>query len=531
MSRRKEGWGSRIGVILAVAGSAVGLGNFLRFPGLAAKYDGGVFLIPYFVALLLLGIPLCWAEWTLGRTGGRAGWNGAPGMFRAITGWRHGHYFGVLGLLIPIVIYMYYVYIEAWCFAYAYYYLTGAMALGRDPAAYGKFFETFVGIPADGAIFAGGLQPAVVSLIFCFAINFFLIFRGISRGIEKFCLYAMPLLIVCAVIVLVRVLTLGTPDPAHPEQNVLNGLGFMWNPKIPEGGSLLGALANPELWLQATGQVFFTLSVGFGIVMTYASYLGDRDDVVLSGATASATNEFCEVCLGGLITIPAAFLFLGADAIQKVAGSTLGLGFYTIPVVFEYMPAGSLFGFLWFFLLALAALTSSLSMLQPVIAFLEETFDLGRHASVALLGLLTGIGTLLVVFLSRDLVALDVMDFWVGQVGIFLLGTVITIVFGWVLGVERGVAEAQRGALMRLPRWFPFVIKYVSPTYLLLVLAGFLWKDAGKYVAKLAEDRSAGLTMLFIVALTVLFTVLVRVGAKRTAGPGRQGGYREARRT
>ncbi len=530
MSRERESWSSRLGVILAVAGSAVGLGNFLRFPGLAAKYGGGVFLIPYFTALLLLGIPLCWAEWTIGRYGGRRGHSGAPGIFRVATGWRHGHYLGVLSLLVPLMVYVYYVYIEAWCFAYAWYSLTGDLQLGRDAAAYGRFFEGFVGVERNGAVTTGGLHAAAVFLALCFLVNFCLIYRGLSRGIERFCLWAMPVLILCAVIVLGRVLTLGTPDPSHPERNVVEGLGFMWNPKLPEGGSLLVALADPELWLQATGQVFFTLSVGFGIIMTYASYLKAKDDIVLSSTAASATNEFCEVCLGGLITIPAAFLFLGADPIQKVAGSTLGLGFYTLPVVFDYMPAGWLFGFLWFFLLALAALTSSLSMLQPAIAFLEESFDLSRHASVALLGVATGLGAMLVVHFSRDLVALDVLDFWIGQVGIFLLGTLLTIVFGWVLGTKRGVEEAERGALMRLPRWFPFVIKYVSPTYLLLVLGGFLWKDAAGYVRKLVDDPGAGATMLFILASAAGLTVLVALAARREDAARPPAAHREARR-
>src|SRR5690606_5470441 len=128
-------------------------------------------------------------------------------------------------------------------------------------------------------------------------------------------------------IVLGRVLTLGTPDPAQPEQNVLNGLGFMWNP-----GDVGTQLLNPELWLAAAGQIFFSLSVGFGVIITYASYLHEKNDVVLSGLTATAANEFCEVALGGLITVPAAFIFLG---VAGIAGQgTFGLGFTVLPQVF-----------------------------------------------------------------------------------------------------------------------------------------------------------------------------------------------------
>jgi SNF family Na+-dependent transporter len=511
----RDAWGSRLGVILAVAGSAVGLGNFLRFPGLAAKYGGGVFLIPYFISLLLIGIPICWCEWTIGRAGGVRGYNSAPGIFRAVWPSAAGRYVGVLALLIPVTIYMYYVYIEAWCMAYGWYYLTGALDLGPDPARYAEFFEVFVGAREDGLMTAGGLQPAVVFLVLAFLLNFVLIYRGLSKGIETFCTYAMPALIVIAFIVLARVLTLGTPNPAHPEQNVTNGLGFMWNPKVPEGETMWGALANPDMWLQASGQIFFSLSVGFGVILTYASYLKRKDDVVLSGLTATATNEFCEVVLGGLITIPAAFMFLGADPIQRVAGSSIGLGFYTLPVIFDYIPVGRLFGFLWFLLLFLAAITSSLSMLQPAIAFVEEGFDVGRRVSVTVLGMLTAVGSLLVVYFSKDLMALDVMDFWVGQVMIFTLGTITVIVFGWVVGMERGLAEAHQGAAMRIPRAFRFVIKYVSPVYLLLIFVGFLYQNVGDYAAKVLANRAATFTVLFIAVLFAFFTLLVHQAGQR----------------
>jgi len=507
---QREQWGSRIGVILAVAGSAVGLGNFLRFPGLAAKYGGGAFLIPYFVSMILIGIPICWCEWTIGRAGGLRGFNSAPGIFGAIWPARGSRYIGVLALIIPVTIYMYYVCIEAWCMAYAWYYLTGHLSFGKDPARYGDFFEEFVGAHANGAIADGGIQPALVFLMIAFIVNFWLIYRGLARGIEAFCKYAMPALIIAACIILVRVLTLGTPNPELPEQNVLNGLGFMWNPKVPDGTSVLAIVLNPEAWLQAAGQVFFSLSVGFGVILTYASYLRSRDDVVLSGLTASSTNQFCEVVLGGLITIPAAFIFLGPAPIEKVAGSTLGLGFYTLPVIFEYLPVGHLFGFLWFALLTLAAITSSLSMLQPAIAFIEEGLGVGRRAAVALLGTVTGSGALLVAFCSKDLVALDIMDFWVGQVMIFVLATITVIIFGWVIGVDRGLAEAHRGADLQIPRIYRYIIKYVSPTLLVTIFVMFLYENVDAYVDKVLASPQARVTAIFIGMLVCLFTLLVR---------------------
>jgi len=516
---KSERWTTKFGVIAAVAGSAVGLGNFLRFPGKAAAYGGGAFMIPYFISLLILGIPICWVEWTMGRYGGRHGHSSCPGIFSVI--WRHpvSKYFGALGLLIPVVIYMYYVYIEAWCLGYAWYYLTGTLMIGTEARPYAEFFNRFVGTAQDGFALAHGIQPSVIFWIIAFTINFLLIFRGVTRGIERFCKVAMPLLILCALCVLVRVLTLGTPNPEHPERNVLNGLGFMWNPKPVGGQAWWQALANPTMWLEAAGQIFFSLSVGFGIVLTYASYLRPDDDVVLSGLSASTTNEFCEVCLGGLITIPAAFIFLGALQPQQVG--TFALGFHTTPVVFAHMPIGRLFGFLWFFMLFLAAITSSLSMLQPAIAFFEEGFGLNRKGSVTFLGIITGLGSLMVVYFSKDLIALDTMDFWVGQVCIFILATVQVVLFGWVFGVDRGLAEAHRGAELRIPRIFRFIIKYVSPTYLLIIFVLWVYHYVPAYVGMLSKNHVAAMTLLLLILLLVLFGVLIRLASQRWKMQGR----------
>jgi len=500
-------------VILAVTGSAVGLGNFLRFPGLAAKYGGGAFMVPYAIAFLLLGLPIAWTEWSMGRYGGARGYNSTPGIFRVI--WKHplAPYLGVLGQVIPVMIYMYYVFIEAWCLGYAWKYLTGQMTLGKDPAAYSGFFEAFVGATEDGVIFNKPLESALGFLGICFVINFVLIYRGLNKGIEWFCKWAMPALIVCALIVLVRVLTLGTPDPAKPDQNLLNGLGYMWNPSTP-GKPFWEALKNPEMWLAAAGQIFFSLSVGFGIVITYSSYLRRNDDIALSSVTASAGNGFCEVVLGGLITIPAAVVFLGSSVAQHPPG-TFGLGFVTLPLVFEHMPMGQFFGFLFFFLLFLAAVTSSLSMLQPAIALLEEGLGLGRHSSVALLGFITLMGTGFVVYFSAGFTALDTIDFWIGTFCIYILATVQVVLFGWVLGIDKGMQELDRGAEIRIPRIVKPMIKYVAPLYLLTIFGVWLYHNAADRIRGIANDPVVAMTVGFIVVVWVLFMLLIRQSVKR----------------
>ncbi|MBD3267517.1 sodium:calcium symporter [bacterium] len=459
--QQRESWSTKIGVILAVAGSAVGLGNFLRFPGIAVQNGGGAFMIPYFLAFILLGVPICWAEWIMGRRAGRlSGLSSAPGLFGVLTKGGPLRYFGALGLFIPVVIYTYYVYVESWCLAYTWFSLSGALQLeGQD--SYANFFAQYTG---DGkGEFFNTIHISFGFFLATFAANFYLIYRGLSKGIERFCRIAMPALIIMAFFIVIRVITLGTPDPSHPEQNLINGLGYMWNPDWSQ-------LQRPEVWINACGQIFFSLSVGFGIIVTYASYLNKKDDVVLSGLSASSTNLFCEVCLGGLIIIPAALIFLGITQMESVAeAGTFGLGFVVMPRIFEMMPLGQLVATCFYFLLFLAGITSSLSMLQPAIAFFEEGFGLNRKQSVALLGVLTFTGACAIIF-SPGLTAMDTVDSYTSNIGIPLLALFEVFIFIFILKVHKGFKEADYGADMRIPRFFGFIITYITPLFLFAIL-------------------------------------------------------------
>lgn len=499
----KEQWGTRIGVILAVAGSAVGLGNFLRFPGQAAQNGGGAFLLPYFISLLILGIPLCWAEWTMGRFAGQRGFHSAPGIFSVICRTPKARYLSVFALLIPLVIYMYYIVIEAWCLGYAYHYLTGSLMKGSDADAYGGFFDDFVGLKENGWIFGDGRQLLIFVLI-TFACNFILIYRGVANGIEVFCKVAIPLMVVCALCVLARVLTL-------PSDQVLEGLGFMWNPQAD-------ALTNPKTWLAASGQIFFSLSVGFGVIINYSSYLSKKDDVALSGLTACSMNEFFEVCLGGLITLPAAFIFLGASV---ATFGTFGLGFNALPNVFAQMPAGQMFGFLWFFMLFLAAITSSLSMLQPVMAFFEEGFGLDRKASASLLGMVSLAGSGFVLYFSAGLKALDTLDFWVGTFLIFVLAMIQAVIYGWVFGIKNGDREVHIGAHIRIPFIVQILLKFVVPIYLGVIFVMFCYQNVPGYVESIRKDGVALMSLIFIFGLTVMMLLLIHVAGVRWIREGR----------
>lgn len=543
---------------MAVAGSAVGLGNFLRFPGLAAQYGGGAFMLAYAISFLIIGLPIGWAEWAMGRYAGMRGFNSAPGAFAAIIQSPWAKYAGIIGVIIPVVIYMYYVTIEAWCIGYAVNFWSGGMSLGNAEETVG-YFANFTGAAGDASALKFEMGKTLPWLIGVFALNFWLIYRGLAAGIEKMCKIGIPLLIVLALVLLVRVLTLGAPDTAKPENTVFNGLGYLWNPTkvlvvnqqaagekprevvgeqsiaaaraevAASGGTLairevgvMEQLRNPSLWLAAAGQIFFSLSVGFGVIIVYASYMKKSDDVVLSGLTASSANEFCEVCLGGLITVPAAVAFLGVAGVAGQAG--VGLGFKVLPLVFAKMPAGDFFGGAFFFMLFLAAVTSSISMLQPGIAFLEESLGVGRKVSVSLLGMITTFGAGVVVYFSGDLKALDTLDFWVGTFLLFALATIQILVFGWVWGTEKGFAELHQGALMQVPVIFKPIMKWLCPVFLLGIFALWLMKEvfgydltAGRagevsyYVTDLIGANSslpAQLSMALVLVLFVFFAMI-----------------------
>jgi len=509
----KETWSSRLGVIFAVIGSAVGLGNFLRFPGQAAQHDIAAFMIAYFISLVFLGLPLALAEWAMGRYGGLRGFSSCPGIFRSIIGHPAGAYLGLLGVLIPLVIFQYYVVIEAWCLGYALRYFSGQLIPVAETE---KLFKEFTGLTGDGDLFRWK-SPLLLFVLICFVLNMGLLYFGLRKGIETLCRIGVPLLMVLAIVLVIRVLTLGTPDPAYPERNVLQALGRMWNPGGTE--AFWNSILDPGMWLAAAGQIFFSLSVGFGVVINYASYVKKREDIILCSTTSVAGNEFCEVALGGMLTLPAAFLFLGAAV---PLGSAMGLGFVALPGLFTQMPLGTLFGGLFFFLLFLAALTSSISMIQPAVAFFQEGFGISRKAAIVLVCSICLCGTGLVVYFTDELKALDTLDFWVGTFCIFLLALVQTIVFGWVLGPKRSWTELRRGAAITLPRAILFILRFITPVILSVVFVLWLYQqffvstpEKSNRVQALLQDTVVQLAFGWIVIVVILLWISVHISLER----------------
>ena len=511
--KERDTWGSQLGIIMAVAGSAIGLGNFLRFPVQAASNGGGAFMIHYFISLLLLGIPLMWVEWAIGRYGGGFEHGTAPGVFHSL--WQKNRfikYFGVIGIFGPLVIFIYYTYIESWLLGYAVFAAAGKYASCSTQEALQAFLRGYQGLEKNQ--YFSGLGVSYLFFIITFLLNIIVIYKGIKGGIEKLCNFALPLLLVLGVFIAIRVLTLGAPDAAHPAWNIKNGLGFLWSPDF-------SSLKSAKVWLAASGQIFFTLSVGIGVIITYASYLKKTDDIVLSGLTAVSANEFAEVILGGSIVIPVAFAFFGPTGAKEASQSgAFNLGFVTMPLIFQKLAWAGLFGFMWFALLFLAGITSSISLAQPAIAFLEDEFDITRKKAV---WIFTAVSFVLcqpaIFFLGRGV--LNDLDFWGGTFCLVLFATVEIILFAWVFGIEKAWEEIHHGALMAVPKIYKFIIKYITPLFLFFIL-GFWFIQEGLPVILMkniaAIDRPFILaTRLGLIIIFLALAVMVKIAWRNRA--------------
>ena len=509
----RERWATRIGLILAMAGNAVGLGNFLRFPVQAAQNGGGAFMIPYFCALLLLGIPLMWVEWAMGRYGGQFGHGSAPGMFHAM--WKHpiAKYLGATGLLFAATILIYYTYIESWTLGFSFFSLFKSYFGETTFESMRGFLASYQGV---GKGYFSSIWPAYVFMLVTVGLNLYVLYHGISRGIERLARIAMPALALFGIALLLRVVTLGTPDPAnHPDWNVASGFAFIWNPDLSQ-------LSSARIWLAAAGQIFFTLSVGLGCIQAYASYVRRDDDIALSGLSTAATNEAVEVVLGGSIAIPVAVAFFGIATTQAIAQrGAFDLAFVSMPIVFAKIPFGQFFGFLWFLLLFFAGITSSVALAQPLIAFLKDEFGFSQAKATGVIGLLILIPIqLLVFFLGHGF--LDEMDYWAGTFGLAAFALTEVIIFGWIFGMDKGWAEITRGAEIKVPRIFYWIIKYVTPAYLLFIFINWLVRDAiptllmkGVSPADIPYRWGARALMLAILTLCI---ALVRRAWKRPGG-------------
>jgi NSS family neurotransmitter:Na+ symporter len=503
----REHWGTRIGLILAMAGNAVGLGNFLRFPVQAANNGGGTFLVPYFISLVLLGLPLMWMEWGIGRYGGRYGHGTIPGMFDKM--WKNpiAKYVGALGVIMPLIVFVYYTVIVGWLLGFSFFSITGAY-FGLDADGVRAFLGSFQDIH-DSSIHGGWVGFLFFGITLAAVV--WVLSRGISGGIEKLALYGMPILFVFGILLMIRVLTLPETAVGSPSQ----GLAMLWTPDWT-------ALGNSSVWLAAAGQVFFTLSLGMGTIQTYSSYLSKQDDITLTGLSTASTNEFAELVLGGTIAIPAAVTFFGvAGATAIAAGGSFDLGIVAMGVVFQNLPGGEVVGqllaFMWFFLLFIAGITSSVALASPAMAFMQEEFGFTRQkVALGLGGVALLLGLANVWFLRYGF--LDEWDFWAGTFGLVLFAFIEVWIIRLAFGVDEFWEELHHGADLQVPLFFKFVIKWVTPTFLTLLLGWWVWDAALPQLLMDnvdAENRPfIWISRLAMVGLLLLGFVLIAIAWK-----------------
>jgi SNF family Na+-dependent transporter len=372
------------------------------------------------------------------------------------------------------------------------------------------FLRGFQGL--ENNQYFNGIGLAYLFFFITFILNIWVIYYGIKGGIERLCKWAMPLLFIFGFVLLIRTVTLGAPDLTRPSWNIYNGFGFLWNPDF-------SALKSAKVWLEAAGQIFFTLSVGIGVILTYASYLSKGDDVVLSGLTAASTNELAEVILGGSIVIPAAFVFFGPLDIQSIARSgVFNLGFVTMPLVLNKLPVAQIFGFIWFSLLFLAGITSSVSLAQPAVAFLEDEFDIDRKKAVLIFGVISFLLCQPAIFFLKNGVV-DELDFWGGTFFLVLFATIETILFAWVFGMEKAWDEIHKGADMQVPPVYKFIIKYITPLFLFFIIGAWFWQEwlpiiLMKNVPSANSPFILG-TRIGLLLIFLILAVMVRIAWRR----------------
>lgn len=498
MEESRENWGSKIGLILAMAGNAVGLGNFWRFPYVAASNGGGAFMIPYFFALIVIGIPIMLVEWSIGRYGGKHG-HGTLGPMMYLQAKQAmkpkkaiivGSLCGMIAFAVTILVNSYYNHIIGWSLGYAVHSLLGTyMKPGVDSAA---FFASYVQNPAM-------LIFWVISLLFLAMA----VMKGIQKGIESWAKIMMPTLYVFGIILGIRALTLGSP--VNPDWSSLAGLNFIWNPDFSRL-SWQSAIA-------AAGQIFFTLSLGMGIIHNYASYLQPDEDIVTSSVATISLNEFAEVILGGTAVIPIAYAFLGPEGIK----GSIGLAFMALPNVFTNMAGGGIFGAMWFLLLFFAGITSAIAMYNYLVALLEEDLGIERKkgAIIVFIGyLIVGAPIALesVLTKSANLFYFTEVDNWIGNYLLIVLGLIEIIIIGWCVK-DSALEEMNKGGLWKVPKWFFRLFhQFLTPVTIIVFLVFFTrdYAIAGNF--KLVPSYVANMPDFVIwvnLARLVVFTVLV----------------------
>lgn len=460
--QKPEAWGTRVGLVLAMAGNAVGFGNFLRFPVQAVQNGGGAFIIPYLVSLVILGFPLLLIEWSTGRFGGRFGHHSTPFILNSLSKKAMWKYVGVFGVFSNLAIASYYCYMESWTMSYVYHSVVGTFD-GLSQYQVAGFFENYLDVTTSTT---GIPYEAIVFFLLCLALNTWILSKGLSGGIEKAAKIGVPMLIVFGIFLAYRGITMKAGSQGAIWDGI-EGLNFLWTPNFD-------SLANPKVWMAAAGQVFFTLSVGMGTIQCYASYLKEKEDIALNSMSAGFTNEFVEIVLGSSIIIPISVGYLGIDKVIELTNlGGLGLAFRTMPFLFEQWGVilSALAGMAFFGLLFIAGITSSLAMGTPVMGFLQDEFKWPRKRAALAFGLSVLVLGLPTVFFFQKGV-FDEYDYWAGTISLVVFAMLESILFAWFYGADKGWAEINQGADIKLPIIFKYLLKFVTPVALIIIFLG-----------------------------------------------------------
>ena len=440
----KAGFGSKLGFILAAAGSAVGLGNIWRFPYLAAKYGGGMFLLVYLIFAVTFGFALMTTEIAIGRRTGKS-------VIQAYSDMnRHFKPLGWLAGAIPVIILPYYCVIGGWVLRYLTTFVSGA---GKSAAGDGSYFANFISHAGTPMLFFGifiALTAVVVML-------------GVQKGIEKVSKFMMPLLLVLIVGISIYTLTL---------PGAIDGLIYYIKPDFSE--------FSIKTVIAAVGQLFYSMSLAMGIMITYGSYMR-KEDSIESSVRQIEVFDTAVAFLAGLIIVPAVFVFSGGDKSALNAGPSLM--FITLPNVFHDMVGGQIVGIVFFLLVALAAMTSSISLMETVVSIVEERFHWKRTPSCLivtgvsfLIGLLSVFGySIWSDFTIFHMQMLDFFDYISNNIMMPIVALMTCILVGFVVKTTYVENEIEKNERFRSKGLYRIMIKFICPICMLLILFSSLF--------------------------------------------------------
>ncbi len=439
MEQKRSVFSSRIGFVLAAAGSAVGLGNIWRFPYLAAKYGGGIFLLVYFVLVITFGFTLMIAEIALGRKTGLS----VIGAYRSLN--KKWSFLGVLSAIVPIIIVSYYCVIGGWVTKYFGDFISGFGAA----TASDTFFNSFV---------SDEWTPLIWFAVYA-ALTFIVVLLGVEKGIEKASKILMPVLLVLTLAVTIYSITL----PGAGE-----GVAYYFYPDFSK--------FSIDTVLAAMGQMFYSMSLAMGIMVTYGSYMSKKESLEKSVKQIEWFDTGVSF-LAGLMIVPAVFVFSGGDEAALSTGPSLM--FVTMPKVFQSMgPAGNVVGSLFFLLVLFAALTSSISLMETVVSIFMDRFKMSRKKAcfialgiIVVLAIPSSLGFGLWSDISwNGMTILDIFDFISNSVLMPIVALLTCIFVGYVIKPQAIIAEVELNGRFRRKRMFQVFIKYIAPIILAAIL-------------------------------------------------------------